>query len=109
MSENCCEITLEVAQQGIELEADQIEIIVSPLGETGEQGPPGVDGDKFFNFAQNTPASTWTVVHNLNKYPSVTVVDSAGTPAVGTVTYDTLNQLTIDFDGSVFSGRAYLN
>lgn len=106
------EVTFEVTPIDVTFEVEDIEVILSPLGEKGDKGDdgaPGVDGDKFYQHSQSSPSSTWTVVHGLNKFPSVTVVDSAGSPAEGTVTYDTLNQLTIDFDGSAFSGRAYLN
>lgn len=65
-------------------------------------------GDAFFTFNQSTPSDTWVVTHNLGKKPSVTVVDSGDTVVIGTVTYNTLNQLTITF-ASAFSGKAYLN
>lgn len=76
------------------------------------QGPAGINGidgaSLQFVFEQNVPASTWTVTHTLAKYPSVTVVDSAGTTVEGLVTYDSLDQITITFNAS-FSGVAYLN
>jgi hypothetical protein len=106
------EVSFEVTPIDVTFELDDIEVLLAPIGEKGDKGDPGTpgaDGDKFFRFDQASPASSWVVVHNLNKYPSVTVVDSAGSPAIGTVAYDTLNQLTIDFDGAAFSGRAYLN
>ena len=57
---------------------------------------------------QNTPASTWVITHGLNKNPSITVVDSAGSQVEGAVTINSLNQITINFCGA-FSGKAYLN
>ena len=36
-----------------------------------------------YTHLQNTPAATWTVNHNMDKYPSVTVVTSAGDIAGG--------------------------
>lgn len=57
---------------------------------------------------QGIPSATWTVTHNMNKYPSVTVVDSAETQVIGDVEYDSLNQVTITF-ASAFSGYAYFN
>ncbi len=57
---------------------------------------------------QNAAASTWTVTHNLSKFPSVSVVDSGGTVVIGDVTYVDSNTLTIDFS-AIFSGKAYLN
>ena len=32
-----------------------------------------------FIYEQCTSSDTWVIIHNLNRYPSVTVVDSAGT------------------------------
>src|SRR5687768_16424386 len=45
-------------------------------GERGEKGEPGTGGDLTFTHRQDSPSSEWVIVHNLNKYPSVTVVDS---------------------------------
>jgi hypothetical protein len=64
--------------------------------------------DKNFVYTQNTPSSTWTILHNLNKYPSVSVVDSANTVVEGSITYMDLNTLTISFSAQ-FTGTAYLN
>lgn len=52
--------------------------------------------------------ASWTVTHNLGKYPSVTVVDSAENWVIGDVTYINENRLVITFSGA-FSGKAYLN
>jgi len=64
--------------------------------------------DKNFVYTQNTPSSTWIILHNLNKYPSVSVVDSANTVVEGSITYMDLNTLTISFSAQ-FTGTAYLN
>ena len=57
---------------------------------------------------QETPASVWTIQHNLGRYPSVTVVDTAGTEMVGDVQYVNENSVILTFRGT-FSGTAYLN
>lgn len=57
---------------------------------------------------QGTPSDTWVVVHNLNAYPSVTVVDTANERWSTKVVYDSANQLTISF-AAAFSGKAFLN
>lgn len=57
---------------------------------------------------QGSPSDTWIVTHNLNKNPSITIVDSSGAEVEGAVTINSLNQITITFCGS-FSGKAYLN
>lgn len=64
--------------------------------------------DKYFEFIQASPSVTWSVNHNLNKFPSVTVVDSAGTQVIGDVHYSDKNNLTITFINQ-FSGKAHLN
>ncbi len=64
--------------------------------------------DKHYVHNQSSSAATWNITHNLNKYPSVTVVDSAGTVVAGDITYVGANSLTVTFR-SAFSGKAYLN
>lgn len=66
----------------------------------------GIDQTYIHN--QSTASAEWTISHNLNKYPSVTVVDSAGTICEGTVTYIDPNTVVCNFNGA-FSGTAYLN
>lgn len=50
----------------------------------------------------------WTVAHNLGKRPAVTVVDSAGTVAIGEVDYLDDNTVRLTFCAA-FSGTAYFN
>lgn len=64
--------------------------------------------DKDYRHNQTSASSSWVVTHNLNKYPSVTVFDSAGSQAIGSVVYNSKDQLTINFSAS-FSGIAYIN
>jgi hypothetical protein len=64
--------------------------------------------DKKYVYIQNTPETTWTITHNLQKYPSVTIVDSSESVVIGEVNYTNNNQLTVTFNGG-FSGKAYLN
>lgn len=59
-------------------------------------------------FNQMIPAGTWSIIHNLGKFPSVTVVDSGGTVVDGNVNYIDDNTIEIEFSFS-FSGKAYLN
>ncbi len=65
-------------------------------------------GDKTFVYSQAVPATTWTVQHGLNKFPSITVVDSAKTVVVGDYTYVNNNKVTLEFSAP-FAGKAYLN
>lgn len=57
---------------------------------------------------QNAVSDTWVIVHNLNCYPNVVIVDSAETVVQGEYKYDSMNQLTARFIGG-FSGKAFLS
>ena len=59
-------------------------------------------------FDQAVSSNIWKINHNLGRYPSVTVVDSAGTEVIGDVQYIDTNNIIIEFT-SEFSGKAYLN
>jgi hypothetical protein len=59
-------------------------------------------------FAQASASATWTVQHNLDKFPSVTMVLSTGQKGYGDIVYIDENNLTITF-ASAESGKAYMN
>lgn len=65
-------------------------------------------GDKHYRHIQATASNVWEVKHNLNKYPSVTVVDSAENVVVGDVEYIDKNNVVLTFTTS-FAGEAYFN
>lgn len=67
-----------------------------------------IASDKTFVFNQLAPSDTWLITHGLNKFPSVSVVDSGGTVVIGTVDYINENSVTVTFNGS-FSGKAFMN
>lgn len=62
---------------------------------------------KRFVFTQGTPSATWNITHTLDGFPSVTVIDSAGTVVIGEVSYNSTSSVTVSFSGG-FSGKAYL-
>lgn len=62
----------------------------------------------YYLHTQATPAAVWTVPHNLGIYPSVTVIDSAGSQVIADVSYPSLNTVTITFSAAL-SGRAALS
>jgi|TARA_R110001606_G_scaffold369184_2_gene525149 hypothetical protein len=70
-------------------------------------------GDITYTHNQSSASDTWTINHNLNRFPSVTVIDSGNTIVQGTVVYNSNKQITLTFfsGGSAvsFSGKAYLN
>lgn len=83
-------------------------------GDTASGGKPGNtpgvqgDGDKHYVHIQSTASDVWVIEHGLNKYPSVTVVDSAGTLVIGDIKYLDIKRVEVKFMAA-FSGRAYLN
>lgn len=61
-----------------------------------------------FVYEQAQASDVWEITHDLNKHPSVTVVDSAGTVVIGDIQYISNSRIIITFNGA-FSGTAYLN
>jgi len=61
-----------------------------------------------YTHTQTSASATWTITHNLNCFPSVTIVDSAGTVVIGDVSYTNANTLVVTFVAA-FGGKAYLN
>jgi hypothetical protein len=98
----------------VETEADvKIDIAAEvgppgPQGPQGPQGPAGIGSKTTYVHDQMVPDAVWTIQHDQNCFPTVTVVDSAGSAVEGAVTYDSPDQITILFSGG-FSGKAYLN
>lgn len=66
----------------------------------------GIDQTYIYN--QEVASDEWIIQHNLNKYPSVTIVDSAGSRVVGSYRYVDSNTIICTFCGA-FGGIAYLN
>ena len=66
------------------------------------------DLDKHYEHNQILSNEIWNIEHNLDKYPSVTVVDSAETVVYGEIQYINKNNLRIIFSAE-FAGKAYLN
>lgn len=59
-----------------------------------------------YTHTQDSANSTWTVEHGLGFFPSITVVDSAGTEVEGAVVHTDENEAVITFSAA-FSGKAY--
>lgn len=61
-----------------------------------------------FVFTQAIASSVWIIIHDLGKFPSCTIVDSAGDSVEGDINYVSNTQLTVSFSAP-FSGKAFLN
>ena len=72
---------------------------------------PNIDpnvGDKTFVYTQDVPSTLWNVQHDLDKFPSVSVVNNNNVAMYGEVIYIDQNNLQIEFSAG-FSGKAYMN
>ena len=65
-------------------------------------------GDKTFVFTQAAPATVWNILHNLGKFPSVSVINNNDIVINGEVTYIDNNNVQLNFSAG-FTGKAYLN
>lgn len=64
--------------------------------------------DKAFVYNQDTLSDTWNIEHNLNKFPSITIVDTGGNIVYGDYIYTDKNNVTLKFSLPI-SGKAFLN
>ncbi len=71
-------------------------------------GGGGAGQDVHYTFNQRVPAEVWNIAHNMNKFPSVSIVDSGGNVVIGNIDYVDRNNVQVTFNGA-FSGSAYLN
>lgn len=69
---------------------------------------PPTSADKNYVHTQASSAVTWTVTHNLAKYPTVQVVDTGGNWLITDIHYIDANSLTVTF-ATAASGKAYVN
>ena len=91
-----------------------VEVVETTVTVVSEQGPPGAPGEKgeagapggsTYVHNQLAPEAVWVIQHNMGRYCSVTVLDSAGSTVVGDVRFDSVNQVTITFSAA-FAGVA---
>lgn len=90
-------------------DGNQLPIRVSPTGSkfTGDVRANG-ESLTSYTHTQSTAEVEWTINHNMNKKPSVTIVDSANTYVLGEVEYLDKNALVVRFKFP-FKGKAHLN
>ena len=65
-------------------------------------------GGLTYTFNQATPNAVWTINHDLERHPSVTIVDSSGNHIMGETFYQDNNNIILTFSAP-FAGVAYLN
>lgn len=101
------EIINEANNLDLDIQGDTL-IITKKDGTTKEVVVGEGEPDKNYIHRQDIASDEWNIIHNLEKYPSVTIVDSSENKVVGDVEYLSTNNLKVKFS-SAFSGKAYLN
>ena len=61
-----------------------------------------------FTWSQDNAAAVWTIPHNTNGFPSVTVVDTLGNVVSPDISYVDANTVQITH-GAAYAGKAYIN
>ena len=78
----------------------------APNGGVTLGGTSGGGSDAHYEAQVVVPNTTWIVMHNLGKFPSVTITDSSKIEIEAEITHDSNLQLTVRFsqaqDGYVF-------
>lgn len=87
-----------IAGNGIDIASEDGKLVINSISNSYNN----------FTYNQNFPSLEWTVNHNLNKYPSVTVVDSGNNIVIGDISYIDKNTLNVRFS-SGFAGKVYCN
>ena len=76
---------------------------------TNNSGVADITSDTFvFTVGAPSATTTWSINHNLDKYPSVITVNTSNEEMYGALVYTDKNNLTITFKSAV-AGFAYLN
>lgn len=74
----------------------------------GRRGRVEVTEDRNVLYTQTIASDTWTIDHNMGKFPSITVIDSGGNKVIGEEEHVDNNQVILKFNGA-FTGKATLN
>lgn len=76
--------------------AIEVQVGASIVVEQAASGPPGPPGGTAgVNFIQPTPASVWTINHNLGYRPGVELLDTGGNEFVAQVLHTSVNQVVV--------------
>lgn len=68
----------------------------------------GSVSDSTYVHEQIIPSTSWLVTHNLNKYPSVTIIGTDGIPILTDFEYVSVYQVRVNFSSNQI-GKAILN
>lgn len=78
------------------------------LDSTGvDMGTGAVTINSGYHHTQAIDSNIWSIIHNLNKLPTVVTINSENEEVIGSVTFPSLNEVVITFSESI-TGQAYL-
>ena len=66
-----------------------------------------VSSNNLFTYTQSIPSTTWLITHNLNTFPSVTLVNSLNKKILADLEYINQNTVLVTFSEAMI-GKAYL-
>ena len=67
-----------------------------------------VYANEIYVFQQVIPSLIWEINHNLNRFPSVSIVNINNVAVYGDITYIDANNITVSFSAG-FAAKVYLN
>ena len=109
------ETTARIAEdENLQAQIDEItvEAVTQVIGgsniEVIREGPRAYVNSTTFVYEQAQASDTWHIQHNLNKYPSVEIVDSSGNKFFPAVQWVDENNIIVTMNGAT-KGKAYLN
>jgi hypothetical protein len=97
-----------IANNTIVQAIQQPQTTVTTTSSSGGLSPAQIPDLVSYQHTQSAAASSWTIEHNLNFMPNVTVVDSGGNLVEANITYTSVTVLTVAFSSAI-SGVAYLS
>jgi cytoskeletal protein RodZ len=108
--------TMVVQETNESLTSDSPTVVLTdveagPQGPAGPTGATGADGSGSANTTvvhdQASANATWTMTHNLGRYPAIDIIDSAGNHVIGDIKHNSVNQAVATFDNA-FAGKAII-
>lgn len=104
-SDNSLHLNITASSLGAlvkEIENNSLDLIIDDIKSRLE-----ISGSNHVH-TQQVASDIWEINHPLNKYPSVTIVDTSGNLVVGSVHYISTSKIIVRFSAP-FAGVAYLN
>lgn len=102
---NIVDTTINLANEKLVADARNYQQILTNVNiMTNSSSTP----DKAFVFEQEKPTNVWLIEHEMEKHPSVSIVDNEGLLIMGDVQYIDTNNVKVTF-ATEFAGKAYLN